>query len=75
MESSSHTEKEGLVRGMKFFENKKLSVGLFVTDRHKQVDRWMRDEMPNTDHRFDVWHVAKGVLCTMYFHILNNFLY
>ena len=35
MGSSYHMEKEGLERGLHFFETNDLSIGLLVTDRHR----------------------------------------
>jgi solute carrier family 8 (sodium/calcium exchanger) len=57
---SVNMEKEGLVRAMKLIEHNNLEVGLIVTDRHKQITKWIREEMPDTRHKFDVWHVAKS---------------
>ena len=39
-----------------------LEVGNLITDRHAQVAKWLRENYPNIDHRFDVWHIAKGEL-------------
>lgn len=52
-------EKEGLIRGLKYFEDNDLHIGLLVTDRHKQLSAWVRDNMPDIKHAYDVWHVAK----------------
>lgn len=59
MKSSNNMEKEGLVRGLEFFEDNKLSIGLLVTDRHKEINAWLQKNKPDIEHRFDVWHVAK----------------
>ena len=40
-----------------------LSVGTLVTDRHNQIAKWIRENHPEIDHRYDVWHVAKCRLC------------
>lgn len=52
-------EKEGLVRGLDFIEENDLSIDLLVTDRHKQIDSWLRKTKPEIHHRYDIWHVAK----------------
>ena len=52
-------EKEGLIRGLEFLEAKGLSIGLLVTDRHKEINAWLRNNKPEIEHRYDVWHVAK----------------
>ena len=49
---------------MKFIQDNKLSVELFVSDRHNQVSKWTKNNMPNTRHKYDIWHVAKGILHT-----------
>ncbi len=49
-------EMEGLQRGLRFFHANDLSIGSLVTDRHWQIDAWLRNTQP---HRYDVWHVAK----------------
>jgi solute carrier family 8 (sodium/calcium exchanger) len=54
-------EKEGLVRGIDFFKEKGISIGHFVSDRHLQVAKWVRENLPDTRHSIDVWHVAKGI--------------
>ena len=56
VDSSYHMEKEGLVRGLDYFESQDLSL---VTDRHKQIDAWLKKNKPNIDHRYYVWHVVK----------------
>ena len=41
-------EKEGLVRGLDYFESQDLSIGTLVTDRHKQIDAWLKKKTKNT---------------------------
>jgi hypothetical protein len=36
-------------------------VNTLVTDRHPQIQKWLRENQPTTRHLFDVWHVAKGL--------------
>ena len=54
-------EKEGLLRGIQFLEQKGLTIKVLVTDRHKQINKWLRECHPQIKHYFDVWHVAKGL--------------
>ena len=63
VKGSYHMEKEGLVRSMKFLRKKKFGVATLVTNRHKQISKWVRENMPSTDHRYDIWHLAKCKLC------------
>lgn len=57
-------EKEGLVRGVKRISDEGLKVGWLVTDRHGQVSKWVRENMADTSHLYDIWHVAKGIRYT-----------
>ena len=52
-------EKEGLVRAVKHLKDNELEIGTLVTDRHLQIAKWARENIPETDHRYDVWHVSK----------------
>ncbi len=54
-------EKEGLVRVLKFLKDNGLGVKVLVTDRHTQINKWLRESHPEIKHYFDVWHVAKGI--------------
>ena len=40
-------EKEGLHRCMKFVKKKKLKVDVLVTDRHKQINKWLQEAHPH----------------------------
>ena len=55
-------EKEGLNRVMKFLEEKGLQLDVLVSDKHLQIQKWMREEHPEVDHYLDIWHVAKGII-------------
>lgn len=57
---SSHMEKEGLKRSMAFLQTSGLSVDTIITDRHPQIQKYLRENMPSVSHYYDVWHVAKG---------------
>ncbi|XP_078327710.1 uncharacterized protein LOC111106332 isoform X2 [Crassostrea virginica] len=57
---SFHMEKEGFIRSVDFIESKGLKIEKLVTDRHLQIQKHVRENMPNTTHNYDVWHVAKG---------------
>lgn len=54
-------EKEGCIRGMKYMKEQELDIDLFVTDRHPQITKWMKDNMPGTRHKFDVWHLGNHI--------------
>ena len=48
---SYHMEKKGLERRLHFFETNDLTIGLLVTDRHQQIDAWLRNAQPEIKHR------------------------
>ena len=56
-------EKEGLHRALEYVKQNFLEVGVLVTDRHQQINKWIRESHPQIEHYFDVWHVAKGEYC------------
>lgn len=55
-------EIEGLQRVLKFMDEHKLTVDTLVTDRHSQINKWLREAYPSITHYFDIWHVAKGII-------------
>ena len=58
---SYHMEKEGLERVLDFLQQQQqLKVDVLVTDRHRQINKWLRENHPEIMHYYDVWHVAKG---------------
>ncbi|XP_064476231.1 uncharacterized protein LOC135390200 [Ornithodoros turicata] len=61
VQASSHMEKEGLVRGLKFMEDNHVHVASLTTDRHPATKKYMRTAKPGIKHYFDVWHVSKGI--------------
>ena len=60
-------EKEGLCRCLNFLKERKLKVGVLVTDRHKQINKWVREAHHNVKHYYDIWHVTKGELLVYVF--------
>ena len=61
VKGSYHMEKKGLHRCLKFLKESKLEVDVLVTDRHKQINKWLREAYPTIKHYYDIWHVAKGM--------------
>lgn len=37
-----------------------MPVATLITDRHRQIAKWVREECPETTHLYDIWHIAKG---------------
>ena len=54
-------EKEGLQRVLDFLKNEGITVDVLVTDRHKQINKWIRENHPSVNHYYGIWHVAKGL--------------
>ena len=42
------------------FKSQDINIQTLVTDRHVQIVKWVRENMPESIHIFDVWHVVKG---------------
>jgi len=55
-------EKEGLCRALLFLADNSVEVSMLVTDRHKQINKFLSKKYPEIEHRYDVWHVSKGKL-------------
>ena len=51
-------EKEGLRRVLENLASNNLQVSILVTDRHRQIAKWIREKNREMKHYFDVWHVA-----------------
>ena len=58
--SSCAMEKEGLIRDIKEIEHMGLELKVIISDRHKQNEAWIMQNMPKIVHLFDIWHIAKG---------------
>ena len=58
-------EKEGLSRAIEFLSANSLDIQTLVTDRHKQIAKFISDKHPTIEHRYDVWHVCKGMLTNL----------
>jgi alkyl hydroperoxide reductase subunit AhpC len=54
-------ELEGLQRCKEKFCEYGVNISTLVTDRHVQVNKWIRSEWPSVTHYFDIWHVAKSL--------------
>ncbi|WAR00720.1 hypothetical protein MAR_025092 [Mya arenaria] len=54
-------ELEGLKRATDSLRRCGLSLAEIITDRHLQIQKWIRENLPGTVHSFDVWHIGKAV--------------
>lgn len=53
-------EKYGLVKGLQELKGRGIAVASLTTDRHPGIRKHMRLHEPETEHKFHIWHVAKG---------------
>lgn len=51
-------EKEGLKRGLDFLDAHGVTLDCIVTDRHPQIQKFLRER--NVNQFYDVWHIEKG---------------
>jgi solute carrier family 8 (sodium/calcium exchanger) len=58
--SSRAMELERLKRCLEQVQGYTNNISL-VTDHHPQINKWLREKRPDITHRFDDWHVVKGL--------------
>ncbi|KAK7166281.1 hypothetical protein R3I93_006145 [Phoxinus phoxinus] len=58
--SSGAMEPLGFRRGMTELLDLGLDVEVMTTDRSSSIRKTMKDQYPNIQHQFDIWHTAKG---------------
>ena len=61
-------EKQGLKDAMEKLKDHDLLVAILITDRHPQIQKWVRETMakeihPGVIHYYDPWHICKGTVC------------
>jgi len=54
-------ELEGLKRSVEFLKENNLHIQTVITDRHRMIGKWLRENVPGVKHLFDVWHVSAGM--------------
>ena len=59
--NSNRMEKLGFTRVLNNLENENVKINQIATDRHMQIRKYMREEQPNIQHQFDVWHFCKNI--------------
>lgn len=52
---------EGAKRCFAYLKTLGLTVGVFVSDRHRGIAKWIRENCATTKHYFDIWHIARSV--------------
>jgi len=66
-------EKEGLIRSIKFLQDFGLHIDVIITDRHPQIQKYVREQMPSVKHYYDVWHVCKSGYITIFLKRVKSF--
>ncbi|XP_077551794.1 uncharacterized protein LOC144165999 isoform X2 [Haemaphysalis longicornis] len=61
VKTSNAMEKFGCVKGLGELRENGVEVASLTTDRHAAIKKHMRTKEPDVLHKFDVWHVAKGI--------------
>ena len=59
--SSNAMEVEGLQRCFRTLDNNRIETESLTTDRHRSVQKYMRENRPLVKHFYDVWHMAKSM--------------
>ena len=58
---SQQTELEGAKRSFTTLEDDGVFIETFVSDRHRGIAKWIRENKKRTNHFYDIWHVARSV--------------
>ncbi|CAG2243572.1 unnamed protein product [Mytilus edulis] len=61
--SSSKMELEGFRRCMEYLLDKGFQITVLATDRYVQIRSVMTKQYPETEHQFDLCHLAKSAIC------------
>ena len=52
---------KGAQDSLNFLKSAGMAIPIFISDRHRSIAKWIRENQPETNHLFDIWHVAKSV--------------
>lgn len=58
--SATWCEIEGLKRTISHMDAEDLVIDTLITDRHRQIAKYLREECAEIEHLYDIWHIAKG---------------
>ena len=53
-------ELHGFKRCIAQLQNHGIEINQVITDRHVQMKKYIKENMPSVRHSFDVWHVVKS---------------
>ena len=60
--SSQGMEFEAFQRCMTYLLGGGLALHTFISDRHNQIAKYMREKLKQVIHYFDLWHLKKSKL-------------
>ena len=58
---ANRMENVGLIKVLDELYQKDAKVAQFTTDRHIQIRKFLREQRPEINYQFDVWHFSKSV--------------
>lgn len=54
-------ELEGAKHAFSYLQSVGLAVVVFISDRHRDIAKWIRESQPGWAHYFDIWHIARSI--------------
>ena len=58
---SASLELKGLQECLQDLSNVGCTINVIATDRNRQIAKWIREELPEVAHKFDLWHFVKNI--------------
>ena len=58
---SSPMELEGAKRAFSYLKSVGLKIAVFISDRHRGIAKWIRENQTGCSHYFDIWHIARSI--------------
>ena len=54
-------ELEGAKRAFRYLQSVGLKIAVFISDRHRGIAKWIRENQVECAHFFDIWHIARSI--------------
>ena len=54
-------ELKGLQECLQDLSKVGYTINVIATDRNRQIAKWIREELPDVAHKFDLWHFVKNI--------------
>jgi len=58
---SSPLEVKGFINCLEQFDKDSFPISTVATDRNRQLAKWLREERPEIEHTYDLWHFSKNI--------------